>query len=83
MSLRKIINDATEHHSPVPSESLQCAEDCISLVDLTENSEFSVLIPHSDASAHHTMVSRLPTPFPMIWRTLIIRMKANNYSRNV
>ncbi|KAH9079351.1 trafficking protein particle complex subunit 10 [Lactarius deliciosus] len=30
-------------------------ENCISLVDLAENSEISVLIPHSDASAYHTM----------------------------
>ncbi|KAH9048160.1 trafficking protein particle complex subunit 10 [Lactarius hengduanensis] len=39
----------------VSSASLECAEDCISLVDLAENSEISVLIPHSDASAYHTM----------------------------
>ncbi|KAF8275107.1 trafficking protein particle complex subunit 10 [Lactarius quietus] len=37
------------------SVSLEFAEDCISLVDLAENSEISVLIPHSDASAYHTM----------------------------
>ncbi|KAH9063497.1 trafficking protein particle complex subunit 10 [Lactarius vividus] len=49
------IIDTTEHHSSVSSASLECAEDCISLADLAENSEFSVLIPHSDASAYHTM----------------------------
>ncbi|KAI9446516.1 trafficking protein particle complex subunit 10 [Lactarius indigo] len=41
--------------SDVTSASLECAEDYISLVDLAENSEISVLIPHSDASAYHTM----------------------------
>ncbi len=83
MGLRESINDATKHHPSVPSVSLECAEDCISLVDLAENSEISVLIPHSDASAYHTMVSPLPHSFPVNWRTLIIRLKANNYSCNV
>lgn len=71
VGLREPINSATEHYSPVPSVSLKCAEDCISLVDLAENSEISVSIPHSDASAYHTMVGHLHT-FPVNWRRLII-----------
>ncbi|KAH9005086.1 hypothetical protein EDB86DRAFT_3061943 [Lactarius hatsudake] len=41
--------------STLEGDALECTEDCISLVDLAENSEISVLIPHSDASAYHTM----------------------------
>lgn len=39
----------------VSSVSIECEEDCVSLVDLPEDSEISVLIPHSDASAYHSM----------------------------
>ena len=83
VGVRKPINNATEHHSPVPSTSLECGEDYISLVDLAENSEISVLIPHSDASAYHTMVGHLPHSLPVNWRALIILMKANNHSCNL
>lgn len=59
VGLREPMNVATKHDSPVPSVSLGCEEDCISLVDLAENSDISVLIPHSDASAYHSMVGHL------------------------
>ncbi|KAI0306635.1 hypothetical protein B0F90DRAFT_1691802 [Multifurca ochricompacta] len=37
------------------SASLECATDSISIADLAEDSQISVLIPHSDASAYDTM----------------------------
>ena len=82
VGMRKLINNATEHYSPVPSISLECGEGYISLVDLAENSEISVLIPHSDASAYYTMVGHLPHS-SVNWRALIIAMKANNHSSNL
>jgi len=42
---------------PDTSGSLEWAPDSISILDLAEHSEISVSIPHSDASAYHTIVS--------------------------
>ncbi|KAI0256634.1 trafficking protein particle complex subunit 10 [Lactifluus subvellereus] len=39
----------------VTSASLECAADSISLLDLAENSDISVLIPYYGASTYHTM----------------------------
>ncbi len=39
------------------SVSLERTVDSISILNLAENSEVSILIPHSDASALHTMVN--------------------------
>ncbi|KAI0288169.1 trafficking protein particle complex subunit 10 [Russula brevipes] len=37
------------------SASLELVKDSISVLNLAKNSEISVLVPHSDASAYHTM----------------------------
>ncbi|KAH9966604.1 trafficking protein particle complex subunit 10 [Russula dissimulans] len=57
------------------SVSLERAEDSISILDLAKDSEVSVLIPHSDASAYNTMQIIIQVTYntkrdPSITRTL-------------
>jgi hypothetical protein len=54
---QNVISHIAKYHLSDPLGTLECANDNISILDLAEYSEFSVLIPHSDASAYHTMVS--------------------------
>ena len=52
-----LVKRIAKSYMPDTSGSLECAADSISILDLAEHSEISVLIPHSDASTYHTMVS--------------------------
>jgi len=54
---QSVINHIAKYYLSDPLGTLECATDSISVLDLAEHSEISVLIPHSDASAYHTMVS--------------------------
>ncbi|KAI0273565.1 trafficking protein particle complex subunit 10 [Gloeopeniophorella convolvens] len=58
------------------SASLICADDCIAVLDLPENSELSILVPHSDASAYNIMqinitVTYSTTKEPAVNRSLL------------
>jgi len=57
VGFRKSTGYMAKHYFSDASVSLERADDSISILDLTKDSEVSVLIPHSDASAYHTMVS--------------------------
>jgi hypothetical protein len=70
-----------KYYSSDASVSLERAEDSISILDLAKDSEVSVLIPHSDASAYNTMVS--PRPYSSGGHTLMIRIKANYHSSDI
>ena len=57
VSPRVLINHVVKHFFSDALGNLECAADSISILELAEHSEISVLIPHSDASAYHTLVS--------------------------
>ena len=54
---QSVINHIVKYYLSDALGTLECATDSISILDLAEHSEISVLIPHSDASTYHTMVS--------------------------
>ena len=56
---RKLVKHIAKSYLLDTSGSLEYTADSISILDLAEHSEISILIPHSDASAYHTMVSNL------------------------
>ena len=52
-----LVNRITQFYWSDTLGSLERAADSISILEMAEHSEISVLMPHSDASAYHSMVS--------------------------
>jgi hypothetical protein len=52
-----LVNRITQFYWSDTLRSLERAADSISILEMAEHSKISVLMPHSDASAHHSMVS--------------------------
>ena len=52
-----LVNRITQFYWSDTLGSLERAADSISILEMAEQSEISVLMPHSDASAYHSMVS--------------------------
>jgi len=81
VGFRKSTGYMAKHYFSDASVSLERADDSISILDLTKDSEVSVLIPHSDASAYHPWL--VAHSYHSGGRTLMIRVKANYHSSDI
>lgn len=81
VSRRKSANHMAQCYLSETSVSLERTAESISILNLAENSEVSILIPHGDASKLHTMVSLLPVAW--VGRTVMISMKASYHSCDI